>query len=98
MPYYVVLAYDAPGKAALREETRPKHRQRLREHDFPVTVHIGGPLLDDRDSMCGTMLVIEADTLQSVELFIADDPYSHAGVYDHVSIQAFDWGLGQPKD
>ena len=98
MPYFAVYATDAPGKGAVRATHRPTHRARLRAHDHPVIVRIGGPLLDDAGDMCGTMLVIEAQTQADVMQFVAGDPYAQASVYESVQIRPFVWGLGQPEE
>lgn len=97
MSYFVVHAIDAPGKANERAAKRPAHRARLREHSHPLTVHVGGPLLDRKGEMCGTMLVVEAASRGDVESFVAGDPYARAEVYETVSIHAYNWGLGQPE-
>ena len=55
MPYFVVHALDAPGKAEARAANRPAHRARLRTHDHPLTVHIGGPLIDRIGYQIGRM-------------------------------------------
>jgi uncharacterized protein YciI len=96
MPYFVVHALDASGKEEARAANRPAHRDRLRRHDHPLAVRVGGPLLDDDGRMCGTMLVIEADSRKAVENYIAGDPYALAGVYGTVEIHQYAWGLGQP--
>ncbi len=62
MAYFVVFATDNPGMGETRLENRPAHRRRLREHDHPLTVFIGGPTHDARGAMNGTVLVIEADS------------------------------------
>ena len=97
MPYFVVYALDAPGRVTSRATNRPVHRKRLREHGYPLKVHIGGPLLDATGAMCGTMLVIEAADRLTVENYMAGDPYAHAGVYASVSVHEYSWGLGQPE-
>ena len=99
MPYFSVHALDAPGKAEARAAARADHRARLRVHDHEgLTVHIGGPLLNDQGAMCGSLLVIEAADAQAVQDFVASDPYTVAGVYQSVDIHAFNWGLGHPED
>lgn len=97
MPYFVVHALDADGKADARAKARSAHRQRLRSHSHPLTVHIGGPLLNDANEMCGTLLVIEAESEDVVGHYLAGDPYSKAGVYRKVDIHEYNWGLGQPE-
>lgn len=98
MPHFVVHALDAPGKGAARVTNRSAHRARLRQHDHPLTVQVGGPLLDDSGHMCGTMLVIQAAKRADVEAYLANDPYTLAGVYEQISIRAFKWGLGNPEE
>jgi hypothetical protein len=61
-------------------------------------VRLGGPTLDDAAQMNGTLLVIEADHIDAVRLFMADDPYTAAGVYATVEIRPWAWGLGQPQE
>lgn len=97
MAYFCVHALDRPGTAALRQELRPAHRLRLREHDHPVTVHIGGPLLGDDGQMIGTMLVIEADDRSAVERYLAGDPYVVGGLFAAMTVTGFQWGLGLPE-
>ena len=98
MPYYVVHALDAPGMSEARAAARPAHRARLRRHHHDLKVHVGGPLLNDGGEMCGTMLVIEADSAAVVFDYLSGDPYSEAGVYETVQLHEFKWGLGQPEE
>lgn len=97
MPYFCVYAVDKQGTAELRAKWRPEHRQRLREHDHPVTVRIGGPLTDDAGNMIGTMLVIEAERRSDVEAYMAGDHYVKAGLFETLTIAGYNWGLGQPE-
>jgi hypothetical protein len=57
---------------------------------------IGGPLLDD-GGMVGTMLVVEAESMDLVRPFVDQDPYVCADVYASVAIHPFNWGLGNPS-
>jgi uncharacterized protein YciI len=96
MANFVVYALDKPHREAVRLEHRPAHRARLREHDHPVAVKIGGPLLDASGTMIGSLLVLEAETAAAVEKYVAQDPYVLADVYGSVVIHPFNWGLGNP--
>lgn len=98
MPHFVVYALDKHDREAARLERRAAHRARLREHDHPLSVQIGGPLLDADGRMIGTMLVVEAASAAAVESFVAGDPYQLADVYQSVTIHPFNWGLGNPAD
>ena len=96
--YYAVWATDHPGMLAQRQQLRDAHRARLRDPGgHRVKVMVGGPTLAEVDArMDGSMLVIEADTIDAVRQFLAGDPYMLAGVYADVQVRAFQWGLGQP--
>lgn len=97
MAYFCVHALDRPGRLADRQRLRDGHRARLRQHDHPVSVRIGGPLLDGAGAMIGTMLVIEAESRAAVETYLARDPYMLENLFETVTITGFNWGLGQPE-
>ncbi|ATE61648.1 YciI family protein [Thauera sinica] len=97
--YFLVLGTDAPGKSDVRLRTRPQHRAYLRDPDgHPVKVHLGGPTLSaDGETMNGTLLVVEAGDIGDVDRFVADDPYSRAGLFARVEVRPWAWSLGTPE-
>lgn len=97
MTYFCVHAFDHPGRLDERLRLRDVHRARLRQHDHPISVRIGGPLVDDGGAMIGTMLVVEAENREAVEAFLAGDPYVLAGLFREVTVTGFNWGLGLPE-
>lgn len=97
MPYFCVYGVDRQGTAELRAHLRPEHRERLRHHDQPVQVRVGGPLTDATGRMIGTMLVIEAEDRSQVERYMEGDPYVISDLFDTLIISGFNWGLGQPE-
>ena len=98
--HYAVWATDNPGVLGVRQQTREAHRARLRDPGaHPVKVIHGGPTLGEADdTMNGSMLVIEADNIEAVRRFVAEDPYTLANVYAHVEIRAWQWGIGLPSN
>ena len=97
--YFAVWATDKPGMLAERQRVRDAHRARLRDPGaHAVQVRLGGPTLDAGGEMSGTLLVIEAEHIDAVRGFMADDPYMAAGVYATVDIRPWAWGLGQPQE
>lgn len=98
MSYFVLWAEDCPNSLELRQKLRPAHRARLRRHSHPVVCHSGGPWLDNRGEMAGSVLFIEAESIEHVQAYIAEDPYVQNGLYRKVEIHPFVWGLGQPED
>jgi len=97
MANFMVYALDKPNRETARLTAREAHRARLREHDLPVRVRIGGPLLDGNGGMIGTMLVVEAESMDLVRRFVDQDPYARADVYASVAIHPFNWGLRNPS-
>ncbi|MFM8467987.1 MAG: YciI family protein [Oxalobacteraceae bacterium] len=96
--FFLVLATDAPGMASVRKEVRPVHRAYLRNpNNHQIKVHLGGPTLTTQgEDMNGTLLVVEANDIAAVSEFVADDPYSQAGVFKSVEIRPWAWTLGAP--
>ena len=96
--YFAVWATDREGTREARLAVREAHRVRLRAPGaHAVTVVAGGPTLSEADgAMNGTLLVVDADDIEAVRRFVAEDPYELAGVYARVEIRPWQWGLGVP--
>ncbi len=97
MPQFTVYALDKPGAAPLRAEHGEAHRGRLRAHNAPpLQVVVAGPLLDEDDKPIGSLVIIEADTIEAVRAFVEADPYQINGVYGDVDIKPIRWTIGTP--
>ncbi|MRV70465.1 YciI family protein [Duganella sp. FT92W] len=93
--YFVIFGTDKPHLLPLREQVRPSHRLYLRQPGHRVTVRLAGPThAPDGGAMNGTLLLVEAATLQDVEDFVRADPYSIAGLFQSVDIRPWTCGLG----
>ena len=98
--YFAVWATDHEGKLEARMSVRDAHRARLANPGaHRVKVVLGGPTLDGAEAtMNGSLLVIEAEDIDTVRRFVAEDPYQLAGVYASVDIRPWQWGTGRPAD
>jgi uncharacterized protein YciI len=96
MPNFVIYVLGKLNRETARLEQRTAHRARLRDHDHPVSVQVGEPLLDADGRMIGSLVVVEAASKAAIEAFVADDPYQLADVYGSVRVHRFTWGLGNP--
>ena len=96
--YFAVWATDRAGALPERERVREQHRARLRNPGVhALKVVLGGPTLsEDAGTMNGTLLVVQAESIDAARQFIAGDPYALAGVYASVEVRPWNWGLGQP--
>jgi uncharacterized protein YciI len=97
--HFVVWATDREGMLSERHRVRDAHRERLRNPaGHAVKVVAGGPTLNETDgAMNGSLLIVEADSIEAVRRFVADDPYSLGQVYASVQIRPWQWGLGRPQ-
>ncbi len=98
--YVAVFATDKSGTADVRREHFEAFVDYLGEHpDHPdVAVLHGGPTLsEDASAMIGTLLVVEAPSLDAVRSFVADSPLGRAGVYGDVQVRPWDWRTGRPE-
>jgi uncharacterized protein YciI len=98
--YFAVWATDRPGALERRMRVREEHRQRLRRAgESGIRVLHGGPTLGAQDQhMNGTLLIVQAATLEAVQQFVDGDPYMREGVYESVVIRPWAWGLGRPPE
>jgi uncharacterized protein YciI len=95
--YFAIYALDRPGAADVRLATRDKHRAYLHGKDLPVSLKLAGPLLDtDGKTMVGSLIIVEADKLETVEAFSEQDPYRLAGLVGSVTIRPWNWTTGNP--
>jgi uncharacterized protein YciI len=82
--FFLFTGKDKQGCAELRQKTRARHRDHIHAAHNGAKLVYGAPLADASGGMCGTFLLIEAESRQAAEQFIKDDPYMQAGLFaDH---------------
>ncbi|MBV7483012.1 YciI family protein [Bordetella sp. BOR01] len=84
MPY-VIETFDKPDHQAVRQQHRPAHLDFL-ETNKPLLLACGAKLHDDGKDAGGGLYVIDVDTREAAEAFIAADPFSQAGLFERVAI------------
>ena len=75
---FVVIALDKENGLALRLATREAHFAYVRETGV---VKLGGPFLDAKDDMKGSLIIFEAEDLEAAKAWHANDPYVKAGLF-----------------
>lgn len=75
---FVVTAIDKPNSLALRMATREAHFQYARATG---TIRLGGPFLDAKGDMAGSLIIFEAQDLAAAKAWHAQDPYVKAGLF-----------------
>ena len=82
---FAIYALDKEDSIQLRMDTREKHLAYLT--NSPLV--FAGPLLDDEGSMCGSLIVLEMESISQVQNFADEDPYAIAGLFKNVEIRRF---------
>jgi uncharacterized protein len=82
---FVILSKDGPEGAQKRPLFRPAHLQRLEAWAQLGKVILAGPLTDTT----GSLIVVEAASLEEVQAFANEDPYTIHGVFQEVTIHPF---------
>ena len=84
MPLFIVSWMDKPGHLPVRMASREAHLEYVRETGV---VRLGGPFLGPDGEMAGSMLVIEADSLEVAKAWHALDPYRAAGLFETSQVE-----------
>jgi uncharacterized protein YciI len=92
MGLYVLVCNDKPDSLELRLANRAAHLAYAR--GFADRLKVAGPLLDEAGNMAGSLLILEAESLEDARAFNLDDPYQKAGLFASVQVTAFKATIG----
>ncbi|WP_313410367.1 YciI family protein [Stutzerimonas kunmingensis] len=84
MPY-LIETFDKPGHQQLRRDTRDEHLRFL-EANKALLLACGAKLSDDGSDLGGGLYVVDLETRDEAERFIADDPFSRVELFERVTI------------
>ncbi|KWR90689.1 YciI family protein [Cupriavidus sp. IDO] len=85
---HVFHMIDKPGVGELRLRVRPEHKGYLRAVENQIA--FAGPLLaEDGETMVGSLLVIDFPSIDAARRWLAEEPFTRAGVYATSAIHAF---------
>lgn len=89
---------DKPGHLELRVSTRPDHVAYLTKLHETGVLKLAGPFLDAEGKPCGSMLVVEAETIEAARDIVAGDPYAKVGLFGATEVRAWNWTFGKPAE
>ena len=84
MPYFIET-WDNEEQKHLRAEHRNAHLAYLDANKHRI-IACGGKLLDDGSRATGAVLLVDVETREEAEAFIAEDPFTKAGLVGKVSM------------
>lgn len=85
---YVLRLLDKPGASALRDAVRPDHKAYLGR--VAERIAFAGPLVaDDGATMVGSLLAVDFPSREAAMAWLADEPFTKAGLYAGTEVHAF---------
>jgi uncharacterized protein YciI len=94
---YALICTDKPNSLALRKANRPEHVAYL--ESLGEALVFAGPFTEaDGATMNGSLVVIEAASLDAAREIAADDPFARAGLFASVDIRTWLWTLNNPEE
>jgi uncharacterized protein YciI len=85
---YTFFMIDKPGATQLRLQLRPAHKAYLAQ--VADRIAFAGPLVaDDGKTMIGSLLAIEFASRDDAHAWLAEEPFTRAGLYGSTSVHAF---------
>ena len=82
---YIIKAYDGEGMLDKRMEIRPRHLEgieRIKEH-----VICAGGLLDDEGKLKGSVLIMEYESREQLDEYLANEPYVQENVWQKIEVE-----------
>lgn len=89
---FCIVAIDRPGHLDRRKATRPAHLEFLASS--ADRVRAAGPFLSEDGTPTGSMLIVEVPDLAGAEAMVAADPYTKAGLFESVTVRAWNFVIG----
>jgi len=85
---FTFILIDKPDHGALRQRVRPVHKDYLAQ--MAERIAFAGPLThDDGKTMLGSLLVIDFPDRDAAHAWLADEPFTQAGLYASTTVHAF---------
>ena len=81
---FMAYCLDKPGALEIRMANRPKHVEYLTSYNDKLL--FAGPLLDEKDGMIGSLLVLDVADRAAMDTFLENDPYAKAGLFHAVTV------------
>ncbi len=82
---FVIIGWDGPEGASKRPHQRPAHLEYLERLQQQDRLVCAGPFMDK----AGSLIIIEAETMEQAESIANGDPYLTHGVFERVEVHPF---------
>lgn len=86
-----LITRDKAGVLQIRLDNRDAHLAYIADTGV---VEMAGPFLDPEGEMCGSMIIMNVDTLADAQAWADRDPYAKAGLFEKVRIEEWKKVIG----
>jgi len=93
---YAILCNDKPDSLQVRLDTRPSHLDYL--NGLGDALKFAGPFLDGDGKPNGSMVVVEAESVEQARKIAENDPYAKAALFASVDVRPWNWALKNPAN
>jgi len=92
---YALICTDKPDSLAARKGNRAEHLAYLKS--LGETLVFAGPFTEaDGQTMNGSLIVVEASSLEAAQTISTGDPFAKAGIFASVEIRPWLWTINKP--
>ena len=94
---FAFVCKDKPAHLNVRMEARPAHVEHLNKLNTEGTLKMAGPFLDADGKPNGSLVIVNAETIEAAKAIADADPYTKAGLFESVEIKPFNWVFNNPE-
>ena len=88
---FLLVAFDGsdPGALERRMKVRPEHLDKIAVLKKKGNFLLGGAILDDNQTMIGSMIIYEFPDRKALDESLKDEPYITGGVWQKIDIRPY---------
>jgi uncharacterized protein len=88
---FLLVAYDGtdPGALERRMKARPEHLDKIAVLKKRGEFLLGGAILDDNETMIGSMIIYEFSDRSALDESLKNEPYIMHGVWKKIEIRPY---------
>ena len=92
---FALVALDRPNSVERRMAIRPEHLKHL--HALRDKLILAGPFLNEKEEGVGSIVVIEAASLDEAREMFNRDPFVRENLFDQITIKPWRLGINKTK-
>ena len=94
---FAIYCTDKPGHLQVRMDTRPAHVAYLDGLNADNKLVLAGPTVGEDDKPTGSIVIVEAESLEAAKAIADNDPYAKAGLFEKVEVKGWKWVFNKPE-